>query len=82
MVENSRKRRRIIGQCEEGKPQGAMGKWPCARAEMQVKQWFGVVPDFIITLDAECCRACGDAEFMVPRRARALPRRPRDGCIR
>ncbi|MDW9680673.1 putative metallopeptidase [Sinorhizobium meliloti] len=63
-VENSRKGRRIIGQCEEGKPQGAMGKWGRARAEMQVKQWFGFVPDFIITLDAEYCRACGDAEFM------------------
>ncbi|MQU78408.1 hypothetical protein GHK29_28150 [Sinorhizobium medicae] len=25
-VENSRKGRRIIGQCEEGKPQGAMGQ--------------------------------------------------------
>ncbi len=57
VVENSRKGRRIIGQCEEGKPQGAMGKW--ARAEMQVKQWFGFVPDFIITLDAEYCRQCG-----------------------
>ncbi|MDK1388633.1 putative metallopeptidase [Sinorhizobium sp. 8-89] len=63
-VENSRKGRRIIGQCEEGKPQGAMGKWARARAEMQIKQWFGHVPDFIITLDAEYCRECGDAEFM------------------
>ncbi|MDW9363613.1 putative metallopeptidase [Sinorhizobium meliloti] len=64
VIENSRKGRRIIGQCEEGKPQGAMGKWARARAEMQIKQWFGFVPDFIITLDAEYCRACGDAEFM------------------
>ncbi|MDX0615142.1 hypothetical protein GOD03_11670 [Sinorhizobium medicae] len=64
VVENSRKGRRIIGQCEEGKPQGAMGKWSRARAEMQVKQWFGFVPDFIITLDAEYCRQCRDAEFM------------------
>ncbi|MHC2419731.1 hypothetical protein ACVMB2_003641 [Sinorhizobium meliloti] len=64
VVENSRKGRRIIGDCEEGKPHGAMGKWPRARAEMQVRQWFGFVPDFIITLDAEYCRACGDAEFM------------------
>ncbi|MDX1195385.1 hypothetical protein GOL93_30320, partial [Sinorhizobium medicae] len=57
VVENSRKGRRIIGQCEEGRPQGAMGKWARARSEMQVKQWFGFVPDFIITLDAEYCRA-------------------------
>ncbi|MQX40629.1 hypothetical protein GHK58_10460 [Sinorhizobium meliloti] len=35
VVENSRKGRRIIGQCEEGKPQGAMGKWARTLAEMQ-----------------------------------------------
>lgn len=63
-VENSRRGRRIIGQCEEGKPQGAIGQWARARAEMQIKIWFGFVPDFIITLDAEYCRHCGDAEFM------------------
>ncbi len=65
VVKNSRKGRRIIGQCEEGKPQGAMGKWARARAEMQVKQWFGFVPDFIITLDAEYCRACGARVFTI-----------------
>ncbi|WP_322886064.1 putative metallopeptidase (plasmid) [Sinorhizobium medicae] len=53
----------MIGQCEEGKPR-RHGKWARARAEIRVKQWFGFVPDFIITLDAEYCRACGDAEFM------------------
>ncbi|WP_267902480.1 putative metallopeptidase [Sinorhizobium meliloti] len=31
---------------------------------MPLKQWFGVVPDFIITLDAEYCQQCGDAEFI------------------
>ncbi|WP_291162717.1 putative metallopeptidase [Ensifer sp. SSB1] len=64
IVGNSKKGRRVIGQCETGSPQGAMGKWSRARAEMQVKQWFGHVPDFIITLDADYCRGCGDAEFM------------------
>lgn len=64
IVGNSKKGRRVIGQCETGAPQGAMGKWSRARAEMQVKQWFGHVPDFIITLDAGYCRECGDAEFM------------------
>ncbi|MHA4731196.1 putative metallopeptidase [Ensifer adhaerens] len=63
-VGNSKKGRRVIGQCETGSPQGTMGKWSRARAEMQVKQWFGHVPDFIITLDADYCRECGDAEFM------------------
>lgn len=64
VVENSRKGRRVVGQCEEGKPQGAMGKWSRARAEQQVNDWFGTIPDFIITLDADYCRQCGDAEFM------------------
>ena len=64
VVENNRKGKRVIGQCETGSPQGAMGKWSKARAEQQVVEWFGSVPDFIITLDAEYCRQCGDAEFM------------------
>jgi hypothetical protein len=64
IIENNRKGKRVIGQCEVGSPQGAMGKWPRARAEQQVIGWFGAVPDFIITLDAEYCRQCGDAEFM------------------
>lgn len=64
VVENNRKGKRVIGQCETGSPQGAMGKWSKARAEQQVVEWFGSVPDFIITLDAEYCQQCGDAEFM------------------
>lgn len=64
VIENNRKGKRVIGQCEEGKPQGAMGKWSRARAEQQIIEWFGSIPDFIITLDADYCRQCGDAEFM------------------
>lgn len=64
VVENTRKGKRVIGQCEEGKPQGAMGKWSRARAEQQIVEWFGQIPNFIITLDAEYCQHCGDAEFM------------------
>ncbi|MET3352361.1 UNVERIFIED_ORG: hypothetical protein ABID33_000244 [Xanthobacter viscosus] len=62
-VENSRRGRRIIGQAELGEPQGAMGKWAKARAEAQVRGWFGEVPDFIITIDATYAAECGDAEF-------------------
>ncbi|WP_327437394.1 putative metallopeptidase [Sinorhizobium meliloti] len=64
VVENSRKGRRIIGHCEE-ETSGRHGKWARAQAEMQVKQWFGFVPDFIITLDAEYCRACGAPVFTI-----------------
>ena len=63
-VENTRKGKRVVGQCETGTPQGAMGKWAKARVEQQIKEWFGSMPDFIITLDANYCAACGDAEFM------------------
>lgn len=63
-VENTRKGKRVIGQCETGTPQGAMGKWAKARVEQQITEWFGAVPDFIITLDANYCASCGDAEFM------------------
>ncbi|WP_412549259.1 putative metallopeptidase [Sinorhizobium medicae] len=44
---------------------GRHGKWARARAEIRVKQWFGFVPDFIITLDAEYCRACGSPVFTI-----------------
>lgn len=61
-VGNGRNGKRIVGQCELGRPM-AMGKWAKARAEMQIKAWFGDVPDFIITLDAGYATECGDAEF-------------------
>lgn len=48
---NHKAGRRIVGTCERGDPQ-AMGKWAKARARQQVMDWFGTVPDFIITLDA------------------------------
>lgn len=62
-VTNGRRGRRIVGQCEEGKPSGMMGKWGKARAEQQIIDWFGYVPDFIITIDAEYFTGCSDAEF-------------------
>ncbi|MCO4316329.1 hypothetical protein M8997_003970 [Phyllobacterium sp. 21LDTY02-6] len=62
-VSNTRKGRSIIGQCEEGKPSGMMGKWGKARAEEQIVGWFGTIPDFIITIDALYAVECSDAEF-------------------
>lgn len=63
-VANSRNGRRIVGQCELGQPQGAMGRWSKARAEQQVIGWFGQVPDFILTFDACYWAECSDAEAM------------------
>ena len=61
-VSNSKKGRMVIGTAEKGQPQGAMGKWSKARAELQVVDWFGQVPDFIITIHAEWWLQAGDAE--------------------
>ena len=51
-VENVKKGRMVVGTAELGKTQGSMGKWPRARAEQQVFEWFGETPDFIITIYA------------------------------
>lgn len=59
---NDRQGRRIVGQCEFGKPQ-AMGRWAKARAEMQVRDWFGHIPDFILTFDANYAAEASDLEF-------------------
>ena len=60
-VENSRQGRRVVGQAERGEP-AAMGKWAKARAELQIVQWFGNLPDFILTFDAssdaQWCALC------------------------
>lgn len=64
-VDNSKKGRTVIGTAELGKPQGAMGKWNRSRAELQVFEWFGQVPDFIITIHAGWWVQAGDAERCV-----------------
>lgn len=60
--ENASKGRRVIGQAEI--PMFRCGKWQKARQEMQIREWFGDIPDFIITLDAVYCMDCSDMEFM------------------
>jgi hypothetical protein len=61
-VENARQGRRVVGTAELGTPQ-AMGRWRKARAEQQIREWFGHVPTFILTFDAIYSTDCGDAEF-------------------
>ncbi|MCM2293048.1 hypothetical protein NAC44_12015 [Allorhizobium sp. BGMRC 0089] len=60
-VPNGRHGRRIIGQAEMGLPPGS--KWSRARVEFQLQQWFGCVPDFVLTFDAEYCSVCSDVAF-------------------
>ncbi|MFW3166230.1 putative metallopeptidase [Pseudomonas syringae pv. syringae] len=39
------------------------GGWQKARQEQQMIDWFGEVPSFLITLAADYCAQCTDAEF-------------------
>ena len=60
-IENSRHMRRIVGQAEIPFPQG--GKWQKERTFYQLAQWFGTVPDFVVTLDAKCAAQAEDDAF-------------------
>lgn len=65
-AENRRQQRRIVGQAEmpERSIRGKGGRWQQARAEMQLRDWFGGdLPDFLITLDAVFAADCDDATF-------------------
>ncbi len=61
-VSNSKNGRVIVGQCELGDPM-AMGRWAKAKARIQVEQWFGSIPDFILTFDAAYADQCSDVEW-------------------
>lgn len=63
VIPNKRQGRVVVGQAEIGQPRGTMGKWPMARAEQQIKEWFGGVPDFILTFDANYASQCTDEQF-------------------
>lgn len=53
--------RLVVGQCEQ--VMFRAGGWQKARQEQQMIEWFGGTPEFIITLDANYCSDCTDAEF-------------------
>jgi hypothetical protein len=63
-VSNSRAGRSIVGQAEFLKNAGgSRGKWGRAREAQQIEEWFGHVPDFLLTFDADYAAQCSDAEF-------------------
>lgn len=58
---NARRGRSVIGLAEM--PQFMCNAWQKARQELQITDWFGQMPDFIITLSAGYCAACSETEF-------------------
>lgn len=53
--------RAVIGTAEEVAFRCSL--WQKARQEQQMREWFGYVPDYLITLDASYCVDCSDTEF-------------------
>lgn len=53
--------RTVIGQAEE--VTFRCGPWQKGRQQQQMADWFGMVPDYLITLDASYCLTCSDPEF-------------------
>lgn len=57
----SKQGRGVLGQAEQ--LMFRAGGWQKARQEQQVREWFGEEPDYLITLAADYCAQCTDAEF-------------------
>lgn len=60
--DNSRRMRSVIGQAEIMPPQ-AFGAWQKGRAVQQMTDWFGCVPDFLLTFSAPAAATMDDASF-------------------
>ena len=57
----AKKGRSVVGQAEQVAFRA--GGWQKARMEQQMFDWFGSVPAYIITLAADYCAQCSDADF-------------------
>ncbi|MDQ9890078.1 putative metallopeptidase [Acinetobacter pittii] len=55
------KKRMVLGQCE--KVMFNQGGWKKARQEQQMRDWFGYVPVYLITIDASFCEQATDRDF-------------------
>ena len=53
--------RLVLGQCEE--VTFRCGPWQKGRQVQQMLQWFGYLPAFLITLAADYCSQCTNADF-------------------
>lgn len=57
----AKKGRSVLGQAEQLMIRA--GGWQKARQEQQMREWFGEEPEFLITLAADYCDQCTEAEF-------------------
>lgn len=57
----AKKGRSVLGQAEQLMIRA--GGWQKARQEQQMRDWFGEEPEFLITLAADYCSQCTEAEF-------------------
>lgn len=57
----AKKGRAVLGQAEQLMIRA--GGWQKARQEQQMRDWFGEDPEFLITLAADYCAQCTEAEF-------------------
>lgn len=57
----TRAKRMVLGQCE--KVMFNQGGWKKARQEQQMRDWFGFVPVYLITIDASFCEQANDTDF-------------------
>ena len=62
-VGNHRQMRTILGTAEMPAMSAKGSKWARARTDMQLRDWFGDVPDFLITLYAPFAAEADDASF-------------------
>lgn len=53
--------RTVLGQAEQ--VMFRVGGWQKARMEQQMRDWFGDIPAYIITLAADYCAQCSDEDF-------------------
>ena len=58
---SAKKGRTVLGQAEQLMIRA--GGWQKARQEQQMRDWFGEEPEFLITLAADYCAQCTEAEF-------------------
>lgn len=60
-AENSRHMNSVVGQAEMPHFQG--NRWIKGRQEQQMVEWFGCLPDFVLTFDARYAAECADTTW-------------------